>query len=308
MLPLVETDEEWRRVVTDETLLRPGVLDLCRRLGLSDAEPVRFSEGSRPVYALGDTRVLKLFPAAAAADGVREARVLAHLHGRLPVTTPELLASGTYENGWAYVLMARLPGEALSPAWPRIPRAGRDRLVDAAGDALAALHALDPAPLGDVVGPADWDAFVAGQRAGAVRQQRAHGLSEHWCGQIAAFLDAAAPAPATERALLHTEFMRQHLLVTDDGRRLGGLLDFEPAMIGDPAYDFVAVGLFVTRADPRLMTRFAAAYGRTVDPRTVMAYTLLHKYADLPWYLRELPPTDGVAEFDPLAESWFGTL
>ncbi|WP_368396660.1 phosphotransferase [Streptomyces sclerotialus] len=38
------------------------------------------------------------------------------------------------------------------------------------------------------------------------------------------------------RSLLHTEVMREHFLVDPDGWRLTGLLDFEPAMIGDRAY------------------------------------------------------------------------
>ncbi|MFI6879081.1 phosphotransferase family protein [Streptomyces sp. NPDC050400] len=309
MLPHVETDEEFGRLVADEALLRPGVLDLCRRLGLPAADPVRFPEGSLPVYAIGGTHVLKLFPATAAGEAAREARVLEHLAGRLPVPTPEVHAAGAYENGWRYVLMSRLPGADLAVAWPDIGRSGQDRLVDAAGEALAALHALDPAPLADAVGPRDWAEFVAGQRAGAVRRQRERGLPPEWSGRIDAFLAAAAPPGRSERALLHTEFMRQHLLVDGaaDAPRLSGLLDFEPAMIGDPDYDFVGVGLFVTRADPRLMTRFAKTYGRTVDPRTAMAYTLLHVYSNLLWYLRELPPPSGAGDFASLAEAWFGT-
>ncbi|MYW69957.1 phosphotransferase [Streptomyces sp. SID8379] len=309
MLPRVDTDEAWNRVVPDDALLRPGVLDLCGRLGLPGAEPVRFTEGSQPVYAVGDAHVLKLFPAQAADDGVREARVLGHLNGQLPVETPELLASGTYEDGWWYVLMSRLPGRDLAVAWPDLSTAEQDRIVDAAGRALAALHALDPEPLAGDLGPADWGAFVAAQRAGAVRRQRERGLDERWCALIDGFLDAATPVRRSPQVLLHTEFMRQHLLVASDGAgrtRLSGLLDFEPAMAGDADYDFVGVGLFVTRADPRLMARFAKAYGRTVDPRTAMAYTLLHVYSNLPWYLRELPPPAGVTDFASLAEAWFG--
>lgn len=100
--------------------------------------------------------------------------------------------------------------------------------------------------------------------------------------------------------------MREHLFVEPGaGRRLTGLLDFEPAMIGDRAYDFVAVGLYVTRAEPGLFDLFTKEYGRTFDPRELLAYTLLHVYGNLSRYLRELPappePTLGA-----LAETWFG--
>ncbi|GHC66651.1 phosphotransferase family protein [Streptomyces flavofungini] len=306
MLPPVDTDEEWDAVVPDEAVMRPAVEDLSARLGLAGAPLTRYDEGSQPVYAVGERHVLKLFPGAAADDGATEARVLGHVQGQLPVPTPELHDFGAYVNGWTYVLMSRLPGTGLHLAWPRIPTADRDRVVARAGEALAALHALGHAPLADVLGPGDWREFTARQRAGAVDRQRGRGLPESWAEQIPGFLDAV-PLPAPPRtALLHTEFMRQHLLVDPaDGHRLTGLFDFEPAMIGDPAYDFVGVGLFVTRGEPGLLTRFTAAYGRTFEPRLLLAYTLLHVYSNLPWYLRELPAPPEPA-LDALAEAWFG--
>ncbi|MFG2646652.1 phosphotransferase family protein [Streptomyces sp. NPDC048436] len=314
MLPTVDNDEQWDVVVPDEAVMRPGVEDLCGRLGLAGASLERFTEGTQPVYAVGDGLVLKLFPGAAAADALVEARVLGHLEGRLPVPTPRVHASGAYENGWRYVLMSRLPGEDLAVAWPRLPRADRERLVTEAGETLAALHALDPGPLADVLGPGDWGAFLAGQRAGVVRRQRERGLSEGWVEQIPGFLDTVLLSEDPQRVLLHTEFMRQHLLVGRNsapapagagGRlTLTGLFDFEPAMIGDRAYDFVGVGLFVTRGEPGLLGRFMDAYGRTFEPRELLAHTLLHVYSNLPWYLRELPvPTEPT--LDALAEAWF---
>jgi hygromycin-B 7''-O-kinase len=97
-----------------------------------------------------------------------------------------------------------------------------------------------------------------------------------------------------------------HLVVDPDSRRLTGLFDCEPAMIGDPAYDFVAGGLFVTRGDPDLLGRLLKAYGRTFDPAVLMAYTLLHVYSNLPWYMRELP-VPGAGTPQSLAEAWSGT-
>ncbi|CAL9295664.1 MULTISPECIES: aminoglycoside phosphotransferase family protein [unclassified Streptomyces] len=306
MLPLVETDEDWDTVVPDEAVMRPGVVDLCARLGLAGAPVVRFAEGSQPVYAVGEEHVLKLFPAAAAADGLAEGRVLSHLEGRLPVPTPEVRAAGVYENGWRYVLMSRLGGRNLARVWASVPAGDRERLVAEIGEALAVLHALDPAPLAGVLGPGDWGAFLDGRRAAAVDRQRERGLPEAWLEQIPDFL-ASVPLPRVppRPALLHTEVMRQHFLVEPDGWRLTGLFDFEPAMIGDPAYDFVGVGVFVTAADRTLMSRLTRAYGRPVCPRTAMAYTLLHVYSDLPWYLRELPHTRS-GTLEGAAEEWFG--
>ncbi|MGC5411529.1 phosphotransferase family protein, partial [Streptomyces sp. DT225] len=113
--------------------------------------------------------------------------------------------AGPAGDGWRYVLMSRLRGEDLAPAWGRVPRPHRERIVTEAGEMLAALHALDPAPLADVLGPADWGGFLDRQSAGVVERQRARGLSDGWLEQIPDFL-ASVPLPRAPRpVLLHTE-------------------------------------------------------------------------------------------------------
>jgi hygromycin-B 7''-O-kinase len=119
VLPAVRTDQEWQAVVWDEEIVRPAAEDLAARLGLAGAELRRYPDGSRPVYAVGGRRVLKLYPTVSAPDGVTEARVLEYLDGRLPVATPGLLACGEYENGWRYVLMSQLPWLPRRPARDR---------------------------------------------------------------------------------------------------------------------------------------------------------------------------------------------
>ena len=148
-----------------------------------------------------------------APDSVTEARVLDYLNGRLPVATPELLAYGEYENGWRYVLMSQLPGTELAAAWPAIPRPHQGRVVGEAGEMLAALHGLDPEPLQGILGPTDWAGFLAGQRATAPERQREVKLPDLWLSQIEGFLESVPLTPGREQVLLHTEVIREHLLV-----------------------------------------------------------------------------------------------
>jgi hygromycin-B 7''-O-kinase len=286
MLPAVRTDEEWRAVVWDEQVIRPAAEDLAGRLGLAGAGLRRYPDGSRPVYAAGDRRVLKLYPTVSGPDGVTEARVLEYLDGKLPVAT-------------------QLPGTGLAAAWPAISRAHQERAVSEAGELLAALHGLDPEPLGAVVGPADWAAFLAGQCATAALRQREVELPEVWLSQVEGFLESVPLAPGRERVLLHTEVIREHLLVNPGTGTLSGLLDFETAMTGDRAYEFAAAGLFVPRGDPRLLSRLLTGYGRGFDPRELLAYTLLHRHSNLPQCLAQLPaPPEST--LDSLALTWFG--
>jgi hygromycin-B 7''-O-kinase len=306
MLPAVRTDQEWQAVVFDEKIVRPAAEDLAARLGLAGAGLRRYPGGSRPVYAVGGHRVLKLYPTVSAPDSVTEARVLDYLNGRLPVATPELLAHGEYENGWHYVLMSQLPGAELAAAWPAIPRPHQDRVASQAGEMLAALHGLDPGPLHAILGPADWADFLAGQRATAPQRQREVKLPDLWLSQIEGFLESVPLTPGRDRVLLHTEVTREHLVVNPGTWTLSGLLDFETVMTGDRAYEFAAAGLFVSHGDPRVLGRILAAYGRSFDPRELLAYTLLHVHSNLPECLREFPAPPKPA-LDSLALTWFGT-
>jgi hygromycin-B 7''-O-kinase len=204
------------------------------------------------------------------------------------------------------VLISQLPGTELAAAWPAIPPPHRDRVAGAADEMLAALHGLDAGQLHAILGPADWAGFLADERATAAERQRAVNLPDLWLSQIEGFLESVPLASGRERVLLHTEVIREHLVVDPGTWTLSGLVDFETAMTGDRAYEFAAAGLFLSRGDPRLLGRVLAGYGRSFDPRELLAYTLLHVHSNLPECLRELPapPEPTLAS---LALTWFGT-
>jgi hygromycin-B 7''-O-kinase len=309
MLPIASSEAAWDALLDDDAVLAAGVAEIGRRHGLPACRPQRYTSGSLPVYALGDTHVLKLFPPHEHEHAQVEARVLAALHGRLPLPTPQLHAAAQLD-GWPYLLMSQLHGDRLVDAWPRLTVADRDALADDLGCAVAALHAVDIAPLADL--PPRWDGFAAAQRASAAERQHARGLAASWVEQIEPFLERWAPPPATEHVLLHTELMREHLLVRHYGMRwrCSGLFDFEPAMVGPREYDFASFGLFVSCGDARSLRRALLAYGyapRDLDtalPCRLMAYALLHRYSHLRWYLERLPPGDATT-LEQLAERWW---
>src|SRR5262245_11631210 len=160
MLPSVDTYDQLEAMVSDEAVLRPAVLDLCNLLGLVGLPVRRFDDGSLPVYAIGGDMVLKLYPKFETAEAIREARVLDHLWGQLPLPTPRLHATDEYKNGWRFVLMSRLPGFTVAEVWPRLTAAEQDRIVAETAETLASLHEMPWQPLRDIVGPADWGTFL----------------------------------------------------------------------------------------------------------------------------------------------------
>lgn len=311
VFPESRTPEEFELVRRDDERLLPGVRAVCEILGLGDPPIGRFSEGSLPVYAVGDSLVLKIYPSFDLTERDSESAVLQALRNRLPVPTPGVHAVGDLD-GWGYMLIDRLRGESLATAWPRIANDERRRLASSLGEALAVLHTMDGPDLKSV--RIDWPRFIEQQRLTAVERQRQRGLDEEWLTQIAAFLDATPLEEPARVSLLHTEVMREHLLVEHGpaGWNLSGLFDFEPAVTGAPEYEFASVGLFFSCGDADLLRTVLLAYGypeakldRTLE-RRLLAYTLLHRYSNLPWYLSRMPPAPGASSLDALAAQWFG--
>lgn len=310
-LPSAATPEEFERALTDETGLRRGVRAICERNGLEAPVIERFADGSVPVYAVGDALVLKLCPPFAIEERDNEALALQVVERRLPIPTPEVRAVGELE-GWGYVLMSRLEGISLAEAWPTIGRGDRLRLAQSLGEALSVLHAIRDPRLMKI--RQDWNRFVEAQKASCVERQKLRGLDPFWLEQIPGFLEAAPLGTEAADAFLHTEVMREHILVRDgaEGWALSGLFDFEPAMTGAPEYEFAAVGLFVSCGDSTILRRVLTAYGYsegrldTAMQNRFLAYTLIHRYCNLPWYFRRLPPPDGTRTPEDLAAHWWG--
>ena len=206
-----------------------------------------------------------------------------------------------------------MPPWHLSYRPPPLSQSDRDQLSAQLGATIAVLHQLPP-PTIPGWWPADWPDFVARQRAQCVSEQRALGLPSLWADQLAGFLDEVAPSSGSP-VLLHTEVMRQHLLVTESPAGawdLSGLIDFEPAMRGEREYEFVGVGVFVAEGDGRFLARTLAAYGYSRDQlgpdlrRRLLAWSILHRYSHLAWWMRRLPEP-AQPTLDALADCWFTT-
>ncbi len=256
------------------------------------------------MFAVGDTYVIKLFPLDEPAHFETERTALARIDGSLSIPTPRLIEAGQIDE-WHFIAMTRMSGETLSRVWPAIPVDERLTLTRCVGTALAELHSISIDACAALA--VDWPAFMRDQRATAVARQAAKGLAPEWLHQVDDFLYRWMPSDDGRRVLLHTEVMREHLLAEqrDGAWHLTGLVDFEPAMIGAPEYEFASVGLFVGCAEPGLFAAALDAYGIEIEPERTMAYALLHRYSHLRWYLERLPH-DSNASLESLAHRWFG--
>ena len=313
MIPQVATEDELTALKGDlersAEVLRPA----AKALRLDPDELTVIAEGSALVGRVGST-IVKVFAPFDRSYAQTERRVLRFLTGRLSIPTPEFRAA-TELDGWQVIAMGAIDGAPLATVWDSIDRSARTRLCRELGAVISELHSLDPAPLADL--PPQWEPWIAEQRTGAVERQRSLGLEASWLDQIEPFLARTDPLRSEEdprRALLHTEVMCEHVFVAERSGRweLTGLIDFEPAMVGTPTYEFASVGLFVSAGDPGLFRAFCSGYGfgeRFECPsdfsRRCLRAKLLHRYSHLPWVLGRLKPKS--TDLEGLAAEWWGT-
>ncbi len=309
LLPEIDAADVYQVVLAEGQTYARAIEEICRRHGLPPPGP-RYASGAVPAFPAGEHHVIKLFPPPARANFNRERKVLPFLAGKLEVPTPALNAASELE-GWPYLIIQQLPGADLRRAWRQIPREDQLRLAGDIGRLLARLHALPTEGLEELGG--DWPTFLERQRRACVAHQLQEGAESYWVEQIPGFLASVSLTIASRRVLLHTEVMREHVLVTQRAGRweLSGLIDFEASMVGHFEYEFAGVGLFLSEGDPEVLQELLLTYGLAPGESVLamqerfMAYALLHRYSNLKWLLERMPPHPGTSTLRQLAAQWW---
>lgn len=278
--------------------------EICRENSLPFAGS-RILEGSTILYRTGHGLVVKIFSSEEPEFCRNEAGFLKLLHGRLSVSTPELIASGTH-RGYPYIIMEEMRGLPLKALWNDLSRVNRERLMEQTARLLGELHSI---PVEEVkTHETNWEEFIRGQIANLEENHRGFGLDERWTGLIRDYIDETEPVEnLSKRAVCHTEIMREHLFVTKNGGRpvITGLVDFEPSMVAVPEYDYCAVGLFLSCGEPGLFRRFLNASGYRGDTRGIMRMLLLHRYSNMKWFISTVPREVPAETPEDLRRFWY---
>ena len=247
---------------------------IAARHGFGGAPLVRTRTGSGAIFFAGDHLVVKLYSPRGRPQIDAEGDVLARVHGRLPIGTPELVARGEFE-GWPYLVSRRLAGAPLVDVWSFVPPPHRARVLEELGEALAALHEVSPAGLR--LTPPAWPEQVEQRLAAASEEARAF---------VEPLRAALGEAP---RVLVHADAHHEHLLLEErDGHwHLVGLFDFADARLAPREYDLVTPAAFLVKGNPDLARALLRGIGyaehewtRSLAER-LFAFEFLHLYADL---------------------------
>lgn len=259
---------------------------LAARHGLDAARTRPVSEGSNLVALIGDHSVIKVFPPFMRNQYESERRVLPHLHGRLSVPLPALIAEGEV-SGWPYLLISQLEGVSLDEVWPTCTHDARREILRALGGLIAEVQAVPSDALSMM--PPEWNEFIAGQaRACAGRHRR---LGFPLWAQIDPYLQRTARALPTsfQTALLTGEYTPDNVLMSraaGGGWHISGLIDFGDAMLGFAEYDLLGPSTFLAGGDAELVSALLEGYGyrepssrRGLGER-LMRMALLHRFSD----------------------------
>jgi aminoglycoside phosphotransferase (APT) family kinase protein len=186
----------------------------------------------------------------------RDAAATRYASRHADVRVPEVLAVDTSGTP-AYVATAALPGTAIASDWPVDSTVARATVLRAVGRALAGVHAADDFDTHAHVPGGDADGFVLESGAWStvlgetLRARADESFAERFrdcLGDVLAAVDATAGAlDAAPATLTHDDPRPENCLVDSDGP---GLVDWETAMVGDPALDVArAEAQYVERAD-----------------------------------------------------------
>jgi len=295
-LPPVPDLKTYRELFAQDALWLPVMQVLCERHGLPASELQRCNLGSAIVYAC-QGRILKLFAPLWPEEFPRE-RLGLEACAHLSVPVPRLEAVGQLEN-WDYLIMQQLPGVSLGELWPQLKLPEQLKLLQQAGQIMRELHSLPPPPSPWTSQP--WPEFVQTRLQAFAQQQRELGLSEAWIAQLLEWLQQHASAlPLAESVLLHSDLTGDHFLVEQrqGDWQITGLIDFGDLMGGHWLYEFAAPLVFYTRGQPLLRHALLRAYG--LEPATwpadlenhLLAAILLHRFVNIPYYLKHFCPAE----------------
>lgn len=302
MLPIANTLEEYRSINKQDSSFIQAAKIILQKQSIEIETSQFATSGSLPVVLVNNSFVFKFFPPIFAAEAPTETLALEFLSEK-NCACPKLVAIEDI-NGWKCIQMTKLAGNNLKDLWPTLNEQQRQSACKQIGESLRKIHNLSLPETGFFKN--DWNEFLTEQKKNCVDRHSKIGLPEDLLKQIPDFLNNVE-LKHHRISFLHTEVMKDHVFF-DDELKFQGFIDFEPSRLGAAEYDFASVGVFLTSGDSKALRAFFEGYGilelaTTKNfKRLLLAYTLLHQYSNLKWYLEFMPVADTL---DELAELWW---
>lgn len=294
-LPVISDPANYRLHFHDH-VWQQAAATICTRHRISYERLRRSSQGENIIFFVDEHSVIKIF-APFRENYLRETAALDFAQGKLSIKTPDLMHTGDVD-GWSYLVMRQLAGQASREVWASVGRRDRFEIVSRLGIAMSELHS-DAAPLQTAL-DRDWRAFIERQAQMSVVRQRSCGANPEWLASLPAYIDArlALLPKDHEPVFLHGDIHAGNLLLVKEGGhwQIGGLIDFGDSLCGFNEYEFVAPGVLMVQGDGELQKALLLAYGYTTAElddelrARLMLLTVLYECSDLRKYALRLVP------------------
>ncbi|AUW56990.1 phosphotransferase family protein [Sphingobium sp. SCG-1] len=217
----------------------PGFTNLLRleKFTHGQSNPTYRVDGDAGAYVLRRKPFGKLLPSAHAIE--REYHLLTALHPTgFPVPRPLALCEDVSVIGSAFYLMEMVEGRNCQDGTlPEVPTADRRAYYDEMIDTLAALHTVDyeTVGLGDFGRPGNYIARQVERWTTQYRTAQTDDIPE--LERLIEWLPRTAPEQS-RTSIIHGDYRIDNLIFTSTSPRVGAVLDWELATIGDPIADF----------------------------------------------------------------------
>jgi hygromycin-B 7''-O-kinase len=290
-----DRDAKWRAVVEH----------ILQREGFGTPE-LRLLSGSNLSYCVDERLVFKAFLPDVPHEGIIERDLLAACTTDDLAATPELLATG--EDGWLWVIMTKLPGQELRPIHDLLSPRDHQRVSEQLADWAAAFQESSAVQTLELHLPQPWQTLQSELRDGLGAKLQGRGLTEPWLAQLPDFYSDWEPIHDT--SVVHADLHDMNILVSEGpkGWELTGVFDFADAMRAPRIYELGAPLMFVARGvRGEVEAMCERVLGRVPEPRELLQWTLLHRFADLQYYLDNFDYIPGDAtSLDDVARAMAG--
>ncbi|ANH04073.1 phosphotransferase [Shinella sp. HZN7] len=287
-LPPIADEADFDRWMSRPDLWLPVVHHLAREASITAEILAQFDNSTNLVVNLDDRSILKLFPPIYRVQFDSERKTLRYLEGKMEIAIPLVEAEGECD-GWGWLIITKLDGLVGSVAWPLLPEAEKQRVLEQIGRAISHLQTLPP---GDLIGQKpSWQDFIEKQIDICLARHRHLGMPPAFLSDLRLLLaDAPSVIPHdAPNVILTGDWIPQNILLSEDRGRwtLAGVIDFGDVMTGLGEYDLLAPTAFMCAGlhgrTQSLLRGFGIANGECDDAmrRRLLTLTFLHAESDL---------------------------
>lgn len=232
-----------------DTQLEAALSGIWQAHGLGTVDLIeRPDRGSvNPAFIINERQVVR-FNVSPKSAGRFESEALAYqrLAGKIPVPDAVVVDSSRRLADAEFLISTRLPGLPVIDGWHTLTEDARERLAVSAGRHLAAIHKVRFPRFGKLRDIADgggfehWYDYVVDYLLRYADQARDLSILDEVLEReivIALVRERGLLDSVGDGRLVHSDYHFENIL--HDGVDISGILDFEWAFSGDPAWDFV---------------------------------------------------------------------